>query len=83
MCTRRTTLRRKLETAERRDVTTTVSHILILTSTYGKIFDFIVQIVSINVENNANIQDEEGDQQVGDVGSCNKNGNLKNGVHHS
>ena len=42
--------------------------LLILTSTYGKIFDFIVQIISINVENNADVQDEEGDQQVRNVG---------------
>ena len=31
----------------------------ILTSTYGKIFDFIVQVVPINVEDNANIEDEQ------------------------
>ena len=29
-----------------------------LTSTYGKIFDFIIQIISIYIENNANVQDK-------------------------
>ena len=45
----------------------------VLTSTYGKIFDFIVQVVPINVEDNANIEDEQWHQEVRDVGRWNKN----------
>ena len=38
-----------------------------LTSSYGEIFNFIVQIVTVHIENNADVEDEEGDEQVGDV----------------
>ena len=38
-----------------------------LTSSYGEISDFIVQVVTVHIENNADVEDEEGDEQVGDV----------------
>ena len=38
-----------------------------LTSFYGKLFDFVIEVVTINIEDDADIQDEQGDQQVGDV----------------
>ena len=44
-----------------------------LTSSYGEISDFIVQVVPINVEDNANIEDEKWHQEVRDVGRWNKN----------
>ena len=40
---------------------------IVLTSSYGEIFNFIVQIVTVHIENNADVEDEEGDEQVGDV----------------
>ena len=39
-----------------------------LTSSYGEISDFIVQVVTVHIEDNADVEDEEGHQQVGDVG---------------
>ena len=38
-----------------------------LTSSYGEIFNFIVQVVTVHIENNADVEDEEGDEQVGYV----------------
>ena len=38
-----------------------------LTSSYGEISDFIVQVVTVHIEDNADVEDEEGHQQVGDV----------------
>ena len=38
-----------------------------LTSSYGEVFHFIVQIVAVHIENNADVEDEEGDEQVGYV----------------
>ena len=40
---------------------------IVLTSSYGEIFNFIVQVVTVHIENNADVEDEEGDEQVGDV----------------
>ena len=33
-----------------------------LTSPYGEISDFIVQVVTVHIENNADVEDEEGDE---------------------
>ena len=40
---------------------------IVLTSSYGEIFNFIVQVVTVHIENNADVEDEEGDEQVGYV----------------
>ena len=40
---------------------------LVLTSTYGKILDFIVQVISVHVEDDPHVEDEEGDKKIGDV----------------
>ena len=34
----------------------------LLTSSYGEIFNFIVQVVTVHIENNADVEDEEGDE---------------------
>ena len=38
-----------------------------LTSFYGKLFDFVIEVVTINIEDDTDVQDEQGDQQIGDV----------------
>ena len=45
---------------------------LVLTSTYGKILDFIVQVISVHVEDDPHVEDEEGDEKIGDVISWGK-----------
>ena len=57
-----------LETETRPEVSHEVRARLVrLTSSYGEISDFIVQVVTVHIEDNADVEDEEGHQQVGDV----------------
>ena len=57
-----------LETETRPEVSHEVRALLVrLTSSYGEISDFIVQVVTVHIEDNADVEDEEGHQQVGDV----------------
>ena len=57
-----------LETETRPEVSHEVRALPVrLTSSYGEISDFIVQVVTVHIEDNADVEDEEGHQQVGDV----------------
>lgn len=37
------------------------------TSSQSEVLDFVVEVVPVHVEDDADVEDEEGDQQVGDV----------------
>ena len=40
-----------------------------LTSSQCEVLDFVVQVVPVHVEDDADVEDEQGNQQVGDVRS--------------